>query len=347
MPIYRYSAEGIDPIEPATFSQLGITERSDLQRLLRDRIDIIAPDTLVIAEEFGNWEDSRRRIDLLAIDHDANLVVIELKRTEDGGHMELHAIRYAAMVSTLTFEKAVGVFEQYLRSRNDDRDAEQTLLQFLGWDEPLEDDFADDVRIVLASAEFSRELTTAVLWLCDRGIDIRCVRLRPYGTRDETLLDVQQVIPLPEAEDYQVQMRERHQRERESKRASRDYTRYNVTIDGHLHAALAKRRAVHAIVYALCVSGVTPDEIMKLIPWRSNLFRFVNGTVNSAEFLPAMQQKEPRFDAKRWFTDDESLIHSGDRTYAFTAGWGTRGESVMRLLLEHFQPSNISFGRAI
>ena len=34
---------------------------------------------------------------LLCIDREANLVVVELKRTEDGGHMDLQAIRYAAM----------------------------------------------------------------------------------------------------------------------------------------------------------------------------------------------------------------------------------------------------------
>lgn len=33
--------------------------------------------------------DSRLRIDLLGIDKAGNLVVIELKRTEDGGHIDL------------------------------------------------------------------------------------------------------------------------------------------------------------------------------------------------------------------------------------------------------------------
>ena len=61
---------------------------------MRDRIDAIAPDVYVLTEEYGEWEDSRRRIDLLGIDKDANLVVIELKRSEDGGHMDLQAIRH-------------------------------------------------------------------------------------------------------------------------------------------------------------------------------------------------------------------------------------------------------------
>jgi hypothetical protein len=75
-------------------------------RSYKNNIDILAPDCLVIAEEFSDWEDSRRRIDLLAIDKQANLVVIELKRDEIGAHMELQALRYAAMISTMSFTKA-------------------------------------------------------------------------------------------------------------------------------------------------------------------------------------------------------------------------------------------------
>jgi RecB family endonuclease NucS len=168
MAIYEVTTDQIRKIEETSFSQAGLHERTDLQRLLRKQVDIIAPETLIVAEEFGEWEDSKRRIDLLGIDKDANLVVIELKRTEDGGHMELQAIRYAAMVSTMTIDKIVEVFGSFLRRINSSADARTTLLDFLEWEEPDEDRFAQDVRIVLVSAEFSKELTTAVMWLNER-----------------------------------------------------------------------------------------------------------------------------------------------------------------------------------
>jgi RecB family endonuclease NucS len=93
MAIYEMTPTQIRRIDDTTFDEVGRTERGDLQRLLRAQIDVISPDCLVIAEEFCDWEESNRRIDLLALDKEANLVVIELKRTEDGGHMELQAIR--------------------------------------------------------------------------------------------------------------------------------------------------------------------------------------------------------------------------------------------------------------
>lgn len=142
MAIYEFQNEEIVPFAETTFSALKISERGDLQRLLRDQVNIICADTLVISEEFGQWEESRRRIDLLGIDKDANIVVIELKkRTEDGGHMELQSLRYAAMVSTITFENAVEIFEKYLNKRSRDENARSTILEFLEWDDVNEEEF--------------------------------------------------------------------------------------------------------------------------------------------------------------------------------------------------------------
>lgn len=222
MAIYDISSGRICPLPATTFAMEQVRERQDLQRMLKARIEVIDPDLLVIAEEFGEWEDGRRRIDLLAVDRAANLVVIELKRTTDGGHMELQALRYAAMISTMTFERAVTVYADFLTREGRDLDARDSLLSFLEWDEPNENQFGQDVRIVLVSADFSKEITTAVLWLNERDLDIRCVRMLPYRDGARTLLDVQQVIPLPEASDFQVQVREKQQRRREGRWQQKD-----------------------------------------------------------------------------------------------------------------------------
>ena len=232
MPLYELANDRINQIDETSFSKQGVKERDDLQRLLRDQVEIISPETLIISEEFGEWEDSRRRVDLLGIDKDGNLVVIELKRTEDGGHMELQALRYAAMVSTLTFDKVVEVFRKYLTFREREEDAKSVILDFLGWSEVDHDNFAQDVKIVLASAEFSKELTTAVMWLNDRDLDIRCVRFRPYVYGEKVLLDVQQVIPLPEVADYQVQIREKKQKERQARSQGKDRSTYSLSYKG-------------------------------------------------------------------------------------------------------------------
>ncbi|MBN2569726.1 MAG: hypothetical protein JXB42_09895, partial [Deltaproteobacteria bacterium] len=217
MAIYELENDSIKKIAETTFSTEWIQERGDLQRILRDSIDVIGPDMLVIDEEFSQWEDSSRRIDLLGLDKEANLVVLELKRTDEGGHMELQAIRYAAMISTMTFERVVDTYAKYIQKRNWDKDAQKEILDFLGWVEPDEEKFAQDVRIVLVSGDFSKEITTAVMWLNERDLNIRCVRLKPYKYGDRILLDVQQVIPLPEASEYQVRLKEKGQAQRASK----------------------------------------------------------------------------------------------------------------------------------
>jgi hypothetical protein len=212
MPLFEITTKDFRPITESSFQDLKIKERDDLQRMLRSQIEVLGDDLYVLTEEFGEWEESRRRIDLLAIDRDANLVVIELKRTTDGGHMELQAIRYAAMISTMTFERAEQIHAEFLQGVGEDStEARSRMLTFLGWDEPLEDGFAQDVRILLVSEDFSKELTTAVLWLRERDLDIRCVRLRPYLDGGRKLIDVQQIIPLPEANEYQIQIREKEQ----------------------------------------------------------------------------------------------------------------------------------------
>lgn len=248
MPIYEIGPDALVPVSATSFETERLSERRDIQRLLKDRIECLEDGMMVLAEEFSDWQDSSRRIDLLCLDKEANLVVVELKRTADGGYMELQAIRYAAMVSAMTFDQAVETYARYGASGGggpaDTERARSEILTFLKWSQPEEENFAQDTRIILASADFSKELTTSVMWLRDREIDIRCVRLKPYRLEDgRVLVDIQQLIPLPEATEFQTQIGAKRMAERKE-RVERHDLRYRFW--EQLLARAKERISVHA-----------------------------------------------------------------------------------------------------
>jgi len=220
MALFRISGDSFERVAETTFAQERLQERQDLQRLLRADISVLGDDLMVVSEEFGDWEDSNRRIDLLCIDTQARLVVVELKRTGDGGHMELQAIRYAAMVSGMTFDRLAFAHARY--AGLDHSGAEAALLIFLGWENETDGAVSDEVRIILVSGNFSREVTTAVLWLNKQGLDITCHRMRPHRVGAELLVDIQQIIPLPEAAEYETKLKAQRQEEKRVLSARRE-----------------------------------------------------------------------------------------------------------------------------
>jgi hypothetical protein len=346
MTIYEFTDEGIHRLQKTSFVDRGIHERRDIQRLLRDQIEIISDHTMVVAEEFGDWDASRRRIDLLCIDKEANLVVIELKRTEVGSHMELQAIRYSAMISTMTFDQVVKAHKSYLSSIGSKDDAQQRILDFLEWDEPDEDLFAQDVRIVLASPEFSKELTSAVLWLNDKGIDIRCVKMEPFYDGQRILLDIQQVIPLPETEQFQVQVRQKKQKEQQSRTTTRDFSKFTLTIGGQHYPGMNKRNLMYKLVSELIKAGANPEELTEIISWRrGNLFISFDGLLDEEKFEEQLMVldtggKLPK--TKRYFCKQDELFVFGNKTYAMTNQWGLRTLEAVDLICSTYPQLKIS-----
>lgn len=311
MPIYTFKDKQIAEVKSTQFWVEGIQERTDLQSALRDKITVISPDTLVIAEEFSEWTEGGRRIDLLGIDKQANLVVIELKRDDTGAHMELQALRYAAMVSTLTFKRAIEIYQQYLGESPSDKKAEEEILNFLGWSNSLEEQFPKDIKIVLASANFSKELTTTVMWLNDRDLDIRCVRLQPYKLGEELLLDIEQIIPLPEAEEYQVKVREQASAQRAAASSSKDKTRYQF-----LEKIYNKRQLVLAVVthYLQTHPHTALDELRYVFPDEIH---------SSYGVVAPLEKTGEKGGAKRYFLNEEQLLKTGDgHTVAVCSQWG-------------------------
>ena len=304
MPIFTFGSQNSEIIEvPETkFATLEIRE-NQLQTALKKHIEAISPDTLIIAEEFRDWDDSQRRIDLLGIDRCGNIVVIELKRDDTGAYMDLQAIRYAAMVSTMNFNQAVDAYQRYLLRIGDSKDAESELRSFLGWEEEGQEfNFPNGVRIVLASADFSRELTTAVMWLNQRDLDIRCVRIKPYKLQTSILLDIEQIIPLPESQEYQIKLKQQSaiQKSARATTESRCKTRYQFNGESYgYHGKL-----VLAVVKKYC--GLSEDLTLEKV--QATFPRSILGfaeTIVTKEFGEEIYQRTRH---KRHFLNNDQVI---------------------------------------
>lgn len=180
----------------ASFSGLGLKERFDIQEWIEKTPSILGEELLIIAKEFDL--PSRIRLDLLAIDKQANLVIIELKRDDSGSNVDWQSIKYASYCSNFSREEIYQIYAKYLGTNEDE--SEKKVENFIDT-EP--EKLNESQRIILASKEFHSDVASAVLWLRDFKVDMQCVKLEPFIDQDRNLfINPTIIIPLPEAEDY-------------------------------------------------------------------------------------------------------------------------------------------------
>jgi hypothetical protein len=251
MAIYELKEGLLIPLPRLTFLDRGPSSALPFQRLSRDYIEAIAPGTRVVSSAY--FQPDGRGEGVLAVDGDANLVLVQFEHDHVGAQMELRALRLATLASSLTFARVATLYSEYLRSAGDPRDAAADLLTFLGWSEADEARFGLDVRIVLVAADFSEDVASAVVWLNENGLDIRCVRLQPYAVDGRVVLDIQQVLPGPETPRFRDQVRHRERAARAS-----DLTQYNVKLGPIEHEKLASRWAIWHSIKNLVDAGVSP-----------------------------------------------------------------------------------------
>ena len=199
--IFRVREGQLEKIQSLSFSELGIEERTDLEKWIVMHPDLLEEDLLIITTEFDKFDKSSKRLDILAIDSDGVLVIIELKLDISRTLADLQAIRYAAFCSTMTMTDVIELLARTEEITNEE--AEAKICEFLKAEELPE--LGDRPRIILAAGSIDdQELTSAVLWLRSFGIDISCVELTPYKVLESIVLVPRTIIPIPEARDYQI-----------------------------------------------------------------------------------------------------------------------------------------------
>jgi hypothetical protein len=222
------ASKSAEPVRESEFSELGILEENDIQEWAVDEPRLLGEELLVVSSEYSNFEETRDRLDILALDKDGKLVVVELKRDQADRTTDLQAIKYAGYCATLTAEDIQKEYRDFRNEREEKElspeDVGEDFSEFLD-DETVttEDGWADfeldnKPRILLAAGRYGIEVTAPVMWLIEEyGMDITCTKLQAYEQDGRTLLNSQQVIPPAEAEDYMTRRREKQEEQEEKK----------------------------------------------------------------------------------------------------------------------------------
>jgi preprotein translocase subunit SecE len=197
----------LEEISSATFKNLGVSERNNLQEWLAKSPKIFGEEMLIIQKEFDGFNDTNERLDLLALDKQGNLVIIENKLDDSGRDVVWQVLKYASYCSSLNNQNIKDIFDQYLKKEGREGTAEDLLADFFG-DEDYQDKInnGNSQRIIMVAGKFRKEVTSTVLWLLNYGLRIQCFKVSAYKHKEESLLNLEQIIPMKDAEDYIISM---------------------------------------------------------------------------------------------------------------------------------------------
>jgi hypothetical protein len=224
------------------FTRHNILERQHIEKWIELNPDILGEDLLIITNEYDRFDKTNERLDLLALDKEGTIVIIELKRDDSGKNVDLQAMKYAAYCSTLTLDKVCSIYKNYCEksiSQYSLEDARKKIVDFISNTEFEE--INDKPRIIIVSKEFRPEVTASVLWLRKFKLDIRCVKLSPYEIKpDKIVIEVNTIVPIPEAEDYIIQTEQKENQEGTISVTRQEYLDFYNEISKILSANISK-----------------------------------------------------------------------------------------------------------
>lgn len=217
-------------INASTFSSLGYREREHLQEWIESNPDVFGEELLYIQKEFDGFGDTRERLDLLAIDKSGNLVVIENKLDDSGRDVTWQVLKYASYCSSLSKSQINDIYQIYLDKRASGGVSDYNISEFLGVEDLNEVRLNQSQRIILVSNTFRKEVTSTVMWLLNNyNLKIQCFKATPYLFDKDVIIDIEQIIPVKEAEEYTIKMAEKAQEEQNTQDEMKE--RYQLRVD--------------------------------------------------------------------------------------------------------------------
>ncbi|GAA5504168.1 endonuclease NucS [Deinococcus xinjiangensis] len=166
--------------EPVQLS--GLDQESTLENALKADLSIVDPDLMLLATQVQT--DHGKRIDVLAMDRQGDLVILELKRDKTPREVVTQALDYAAWIKTLSAEK----IEEIYAAAHPDTDLPTGFADAFGTPEQYPEAINLRQRMIIVASSLDAITERIVAYLSEFGVPVNAVFFRAFKQGDTEYL---------------------------------------------------------------------------------------------------------------------------------------------------------------
>lgn len=173
MSLWRLNDDG----SAAPIDEQPLETEEQIESAVESAPELLGIDLLIIGRQ---TQTPSGRLDLLALDSDARLVVIENKRNKTPREVLAQTIDYAAWVAKLTFDEVEAIYAQH-RVSTDDDESDLAAAFEAHFDEQL-DSIRDVPRMIVVAAHLDDSTERMIAFLNDAfDVPVNAVLFQPFA----------------------------------------------------------------------------------------------------------------------------------------------------------------------
>lgn len=252
--------------------------------------ELLGEPLLILGRQLADFVEDAKRLDLLAIDADGEIVLVEVKVDEEFDFTDLQAIGYAGAYA----DRPTDFFAKILaRSAADSEtirrnaglgdqagedEARGAIVDFLSVEEFDDWNPSKQIRIKLVAPGFPKRVLNNVRWLGDVfGLPIEAIRAQLFEVSGDLQVHFERLLPLPGIEEFDLSIRQREQNIKRENRERRKpvfslLVRNGVLRDGDkVQLDRSGLPSAHRHLYEpdhVAFEGVVDTDIPNRLRWR-------------------------------------------------------------------------------
>ncbi len=216
----------VEVANEVNFSEVGWTEPDEIEDIVANNlekfVDVNGKEENLIVVGRQVSDESRGRNDIVSLDGNGNIVLIEIKRDLKDSkrrreNIESQAVRYAAALAKIDSPRELlskmysEYYSRFGKSSEDQEEgaARKKLYDFLETNDIEFEDINRTQRIVLFASGYSERALSSLAWLSKNGVNITVLKGSLFKHGGELMLDVKQLLPVVDEEEYFIDIPER------------------------------------------------------------------------------------------------------------------------------------------